>query len=61
MVSTRKKRHSNRRLRSHLDEFDQDATFANAVNGSQQRFAVNDGTIYQELTSFRNNSSNAIM
>ena len=44
MVSTRKKRQSNRRLISQLDEFDQDMYIGNAVSERQENIVVNQGT-----------------
>ena len=44
MVSTRKKRQSNRRLLSQLDDFDQDMIIGNATSGRQENFAVNEST-----------------
>ena len=50
MVSTRKKRQSNRRLFSHLDDFDQDITIGNTVSDRQKNATVNAGTGYQDFT-----------
>ena len=44
MVSTGKKRQSNRRLFRQLDDFDQDVNFGNAVSHKQQSLAVNEDT-----------------
>ena len=44
MVSTRKKRQSNRRLLSQLDDFDQDMVIGNAASERQENIVVNDGT-----------------
>ena len=44
MVSTRKKRQSNRRLLTQLDDFDQDMIIGNAVSERQENVVVNDGT-----------------
>ena len=44
MVSTRKKRQSNRRLLSQLDDFDQDIIIGNAVSERQEKTVVNERT-----------------
>ena len=44
MVSTRKKRQSNKRLLSQLDDFDQDMIIGNAVSERQENAVVNEGT-----------------
>ena len=44
MDSTRKKRQSNRRLLSQLDDFDQDLIIGNAVSERQENVVVNEGT-----------------
>ena len=43
MVSTRKKRQSNRRLLSQLDDFDQDMIIGNAASERQEGIVVNEG------------------
>ena len=43
MVSTRKKRQSNRRLLSPLDDFDRDVVIGNAASGIQENIVVNEG------------------
>ena len=50
MVSTRKKRQSNRRPLSQLDDFDQDVIIGNAKNRGQEITKANEGTADQELT-----------
>ena len=50
MVSTRKKRQSNRRLISQLDEFDQDMFIGKAVSERQEKIVVNQGTNYLDFT-----------
>ena len=50
MVSTRKKRQSNRKLLSQLDDFDQDIVFGNTVSDRQEKSTVNEGTVDQEFT-----------
>ena len=57
MIFTRKKRQSNRRLLSQLDDLDQDVIIGYAASGRQQNVVVNDGTIDQEFT-VNNNGSN---
>ena len=44
MVSTRKKRQSNKRLLCHLDDFDRDVIIGNAVSERQENAVVNEGT-----------------
>ena len=44
MVSTRKKRQSNRRLLSQLDNFDQDNIIGNAASESQENTVVDKST-----------------
>ena len=50
MVSTRKKRQSNKRLLSQLDDFEQDVFIGNAGSKRQENVAVNEGTNDQEFT-----------
>ena len=50
MVSTRKKRQSNRRLLSHLDDFDRDMIIGNAASERQENIVVNEGTNDQDST-----------
>ena len=44
MVSTRKKRQSNKRLLGQLDDFDQDMIIGNAASERQENTVVNEGT-----------------
>ena len=44
MVSTRKKRQSNKRLLSQLDDLDRDMIIGNAVSERQEKAVVNEGT-----------------
>ena len=44
MVSTRKKRQSNKRLLSHLEDFDQDIIIGNTASESREKTVVNKGT-----------------
>ena len=57
MVSNRKKRHSNRRLFSQVDDFDQDVVFGNAASGTQENNLVNEGTNDRDFT-FGTSSNN---
>ena len=50
MVFTRKKRQSNRRLLSQLDDFDRNVIIGNAASERQENFVVNEGTNDQEFT-----------
>ena len=50
MVSTRKKRQSNKRLLSQLDDFEQDVFIGNTASKRQENVAVNEGTNDQEFT-----------
>ena len=50
MVSTRKKRQSNRKLLSQLDDFDQDMIIGNAASGTQENFVVSEGTNDRDFT-----------
>ena len=59
MVSTRKKRQSNRRLLSQLDDFDQDIILGNAVRETQDNNLVNEDTNDRSCTVgiYSNNSA----
>ena len=50
MVSTRKKRQSNRRLLSQLDDFDQDIIIGDTVSERQENVTVNEGTNDPDFT-----------
>ena len=50
MVSTRKKRQSNRRFFSQLDDFDQDTVNGNAASERQENVVVNEGTNGRDFT-----------
>ena len=50
MISTRKKRQSNRSFLSQLDDFDQDVIFGEAMSNRQDNTMVNEGTADQEFT-----------
>ena len=56
MVSTRKKRQSNRRLPSQLENFDQHVITGNAMNNGQEKTTVNEGTVDQEFTAGNSDS-----
>ena len=50
MVSTRKKRQSNKRLLSQLDDFDQGAIIGNTTSERQENVVVSEGTNDQDFT-----------
>ena len=50
MVSTRKKKQSNKRLLSQLDDFDRDMISGNAVSERQENAVVNEGTNDRDFT-----------
>ena len=56
MVSTRKKKQTNKRLLSQLDDFDQDMIIGNAASERQENVVVNEGTSDRDFTV--SNSSN---
>ena len=60
MVSTRKKRQSNRRLLSPLDDFDQDMIIGNAVNVGQENVVVNEGTNDRDFTVSNSSDNTAV-
>ena len=60
MVSTRKKRQSNKRLLSQLDDFEQDVFFGNAASERQENVVVNEGTIDQDFTAGISNVSSTV-
>ena len=60
MVSTRKKRRSNKRLLSQLDDFDQDVIIGNAASGSQESVTVNGGTNDQDFTARTSNVGSVV-
>ena len=57
MVSTRKKRQSNRRFLSQLDDFDQDKIIGNASGERQENTVVNEGTNDRDFTVGTSNDS----
>ena len=60
MVSTRKKRHSNKRLLNQLDDFDQDVIIGNAVSERQENVVVNEGTIDRDFTVSTSNNDSVV-
>ena len=60
MVSTRKKRQSNKRLLSQLDDFDQDMIFGNAVRERQENAVVNESTDDRDFTVGTSNNDSVI-
>ena len=60
MISTRKKRQSNKRLLSQLDEFDQDMIIGNAASERQENVVVNEGTNDQDFTVGTSNVSSVV-
>ena len=50
MVSTRKKRQSNKKFLSQLDDFDRDMIFGNAVSERQENAVANEGTNDRDFT-----------
>ena len=60
MVSTRKKRQSNRKLLSQLDDFDQDMIIGNAVSERQENTVVNEGTNDRDFTVGISNNDSVI-
>ena len=60
MVSTRKKRQSNKRLLSQLDNFDQDMIIGNTVTESQENAVVNEGTNDRDFTVGTSNDDSVI-
>ena len=60
MVSTRKKRQSNKRLLSQLDDFDQDMIIGNTASERQENVVVNEGTNDQDFPVGTSNTSTAM-
>ena len=60
MVSTRKKRQSNKRLLSQLDDFDQDMIIGNAVSERQENAVVNMGTNGRDFTVSNSSNNTAV-
>ena len=61
MVSTRKKRQSNKRLLSQIDKFDQDMIIGNTVRESQENAVVNEGTNDRDFTVSTSNYDSVII
>ena len=60
MVSTRKKRQSNKKLLSQLDDFDQDTILGNAVSERQENVVANEGTNDRDFTVGTSNNDSVI-
>ena len=60
MVSTRKKRQSNKRLLSQLDDFDQDMIIGSAVSERQENAVVNEDTNDRDFTVSTSNNDSVI-
>ena len=60
MVSTRKKRQSNKKLLSQLDEFDQDMVIGSAASERQENIVVNEGTKDRDFTAGTSISNSAV-
>ena len=60
MVSTRKKRQSNRRLLSQLDDFDQNTITGNATSGRQENIVLSEGTNDRDFTVGTSNNNIAV-
>ena len=60
MVSTRKKRQSNRRLLSQIDDFDQNMIIGNAVSERQENTVVNEGNNDRDFTVGTSNDSSIV-
>ena len=60
MVSTRKKRQTNKRLLSQLDDFDQDMIIGNAVSERQENVVVKEGTNDRDFTVSNSSNNTAV-
>ena len=60
MVSTRKRKQSNKRLLSQLDDFDQDMIIGNSASDGQENTVVNEGTDDRDFTVGTSNDSSII-
>ena len=60
MVSTRKKRQTNKRLLSQLDVFDQDVIIGKAVSERQEKVVVNEGTNDRDFTVSNSSKNTAV-
>ena len=61
MVSSRKKRQSNRRLLSQLDDFDQDIINGSTVGERQENFVLNKGTNDRDSTVGTSSNNSLLM
>ena len=60
MVSTRKKRQTNKKLLSQLGDFDQDMIIGNAVSERQENVVVNEGTNDRDFTVSNSSNNTAV-
>ena len=60
MVSTRKKRQSNKRLLSQLDDFDQDVIIGNTSSEREENAVVNEGTNDRDFTAGTSNNDSVV-
>ena len=60
MVSTHKKRQSNKKLLSQLDDFDQDIIIGNAVSERQENAVINEGTNDRDFTVGTSNNDSVV-
>ena len=60
MVSTRKRRQSDKRFLGHLDDFNQDMIIGNAVSERQEKAVVNEGTNDRDFTVGTSNNGSVI-
>ena len=60
MVSTRKKRHSNKKFLSQLEDFDQDMIIGNAAGERQENVVVNEGTNDRDFTVSNSSNNTAV-
>ena len=60
MVSTRKKRQTNKRLLSQLDDFDQDMIIGNAASERQENVVVNEGNNDRDFTVSNSSNNTAV-
>ena len=60
MVSTQKKKQSNRKLLSQLDDFDQDMIIGNAASARQENIVVNEGINDREFTVGTSSNNTAV-
>ena len=60
MVTTRKKRQSNRMLLSQLDDFNHDIFSGNTMSDRQENATVNEGPLDQDFTVGKSDSNPAV-